>query len=114
MRFHLAPLTCHTRLRKRIEEALAFDLYSQPGLVGHSRMWKSATYPGAPVKSLLMSAASPRRRSSGSPRIERHSSRSVSHHVLPRARRFEYTIRGMGQVTPRTLDAHIPDSKQGQ
>jgi hypothetical protein len=34
MPFHLAPLTCHTRLRKRIEAALALYLSSQPGLVG--------------------------------------------------------------------------------
>jgi hypothetical protein len=34
IRFHLAPLTCDTRLRRRIEAALALHLYSQPGLVG--------------------------------------------------------------------------------
>jgi hypothetical protein len=34
MRFHLAPLTCHMRLRRRIEAALARHLSSQPGLVG--------------------------------------------------------------------------------
>ena len=34
MRFHLAPFTCHTRLRRRIEAARALHLYSQPGLVG--------------------------------------------------------------------------------
>jgi hypothetical protein len=34
MRFHLAPLTFQTQLRKRIEATLAHHLYSQPGLVG--------------------------------------------------------------------------------
>jgi hypothetical protein len=34
MRFHLAPLTCDTRLRRRIEAALALHVSSQPGLVG--------------------------------------------------------------------------------
>jgi hypothetical protein len=34
MRFHLAPLTCGTRLRRRIEAALARHLSRQPGLVG--------------------------------------------------------------------------------
>jgi hypothetical protein len=34
IRFQLAPLTCHTRLRRRIEAALAMHLYRQPGLVG--------------------------------------------------------------------------------
>jgi hypothetical protein len=34
MRFHLAPLTCQTRLRRRIEAALARHLSRQPGLVG--------------------------------------------------------------------------------
>jgi hypothetical protein len=34
MRFHLAPLTCDPRLRRRIEAALARHLSRQPGLVG--------------------------------------------------------------------------------
>jgi hypothetical protein len=34
IRFQLAPLTCHTRLRRRIEAALAQHLSRQPGLVG--------------------------------------------------------------------------------
>jgi len=34
IRFHLAPLTCDTRLRRRIEAALARHLYRQPGIVG--------------------------------------------------------------------------------
>jgi hypothetical protein len=34
IRFHLAPLTCHTSLRRRIEAALAMHRYRQPGLVG--------------------------------------------------------------------------------
>ena len=34
IRFHRAPLTCYTRLRRRIEAALAFHLYGQPNLVG--------------------------------------------------------------------------------
>jgi hypothetical protein len=34
MRFHLAPLTCHTRLRRRSEAALAHHLSCQPDLVG--------------------------------------------------------------------------------
>jgi hypothetical protein len=34
IRFHLAPLTCHMRLRRRIEAALALHLSSQPGVVG--------------------------------------------------------------------------------
>lgn len=32
--FHLAPLTCHTSLRRRIEAALALHLSRQPGLGG--------------------------------------------------------------------------------
>jgi hypothetical protein len=32
--FHLAPLICDTRLRRRIEAALAMHLHRQPGLVG--------------------------------------------------------------------------------
>jgi hypothetical protein len=34
MRFYLAPLTCDTRLRRRIDAALARHFYRQPGLVG--------------------------------------------------------------------------------
>jgi hypothetical protein len=34
MRFYLAPLTCHTRLRRRIEAALARHVSCQPSLVG--------------------------------------------------------------------------------
>jgi hypothetical protein len=34
IRFHLAPLTCDTRLRKRSEAALALHLSRQPGLMG--------------------------------------------------------------------------------
>jgi hypothetical protein len=34
MQFHLAPLTCEARFRRRIESALAQHLYRQPGLVG--------------------------------------------------------------------------------
>jgi hypothetical protein len=34
MRFHLAPLTCHTCLHRRIEAALSRHLCCQPGLVG--------------------------------------------------------------------------------
>jgi hypothetical protein len=34
LRFHLAPLACQTRLRRRIEAALAYHLSCQPGLVG--------------------------------------------------------------------------------
>jgi hypothetical protein len=34
IRFHLAPLTCEGRLRRRIEGALAEHLSRQPGLVG--------------------------------------------------------------------------------
>jgi hypothetical protein len=33
MRFHLAPLTCDTRLRRRIEAVFVLHLSSQPGLV---------------------------------------------------------------------------------
>jgi hypothetical protein len=34
IRFHLAPLTCDTRLRRWIEAALALHVSRQPGLVG--------------------------------------------------------------------------------
>jgi hypothetical protein len=34
IRFHLAPLTCHTRFRRQIEAALALYLHRQPGIVG--------------------------------------------------------------------------------
>jgi hypothetical protein len=34
MQFYLPPLTCHTRLRRRIEAALALHVSRQPGLVG--------------------------------------------------------------------------------
>ena len=34
LRFHLAPLTCQTRLHRRIEAALARQLSGQRGLVG--------------------------------------------------------------------------------
>jgi hypothetical protein len=34
MRFHLAPLTCDTRLRRWIEAALALCLHRQLGIVG--------------------------------------------------------------------------------
>jgi hypothetical protein len=34
MQFYLPPLTCHTRLRRRIEAALALYLYRHQGIVG--------------------------------------------------------------------------------
>lgn len=34
LRFYLAPLTCQTRLRRRIDAVLARHLSRQPGLVG--------------------------------------------------------------------------------
>lgn len=34
LRFHLAPLSCEARMRRRIEAAIAGHLYQQPGMVG--------------------------------------------------------------------------------
>jgi hypothetical protein len=91
VRFHLAPLTCHTSLRRRIEAALALHYPANPDSGDPSLMWISATYPGAPAKSPSMSAASPRRCSSGYPRVSRHRSRPEPHQGHPRAKPFQET-----------------------